>query len=78
MKVKQINHQSKRPVKGINCCQSANLSPPKKTRVKELIYMLRCPELFLTGCTSAEPASASFRQNEYSQINLINRYNKYG
>jgi hypothetical protein len=25
--------------------------------------MRRCPKLFLAGCTSAEPVSASFRQN---------------
>jgi hypothetical protein len=77
MKAKQMNYQSKRAVKRIDRCQSSNLSPPKKTSVKELIYMLRCPELFLAGCTSAEPVSASFRQNKYRQINLINRYNKY-
>ncbi len=33
--------------------------------------MHRRPEIFLAGCSSAEPASACFRQNKYSDISLI-------
>ena len=35
--------------------------------VKELL-MLRWSEIFLAGCTSAEPDSASFRQNKYNHL----------
>lgn len=32
--------------------------------------MRRCQELFLAGCTSAEPVCAWFRQNKYSEVNF--------
>jgi hypothetical protein len=35
--------------------------------VKELL-MLRWSEIFLAGCTSAAPDSASFRQNKYNHL----------
>jgi len=38
MQVKQMNQQSKLPGKNINRCWPANLSPPKETTVKELVY----------------------------------------
>lgn len=39
MKARQKNNKSKPPGKPVNRCQSANLSPPKETTVKELIYV---------------------------------------
>lgn len=65
MKTKQISHCAKNTVKVLKRCLWANLSPPKVIDVKEQ-KMRRCPELFLAGCTSAEPVSASFRQNKYN------------
>ena len=67
MKTKQISHCAKRAVKVLERCLWANLSPPKVIDVKEQM-MRRCPELFLAGCSSAEPASASFRQNKCNKI----------
>lgn len=49
---------------------SGSLSPPgefMKHFVKELPHA-PIPEIFLTGCSSAEPVSACFRQNKYIHI----------
>lgn len=70
MKTKQRNNSAKSHYRPLCRCLSANLSPPEDTVVKEL-FMLRCPELFLAGCTSAEPVSASFRHSKY-KMNKIN------
>ncbi|MEJ7736982.1 MAG: hypothetical protein WKF97_20070 [Chitinophagaceae bacterium] len=73
MKVKPINNGTKASGKPVNRCLAANLSPPENSTVKELKICLRCPELFLAGCTSAEPVSASFRQNKYIMNNINNK-----
>ena len=70
MKVRQVNNNAKLLQRHVNRCLAANLSPPEKLTIKELKYMLRCLEIFLAGCSSAEPVSASFRQNKYSFINV--------
>jgi len=36
--------------------------------------MLRCPEIFLAGCTSAAPDSASFRQNKDNDLSYKSIY----
>ena len=68
MKVRQLNNKAKLLRRHVNRCLAANLSPPEEITVKELKYMLRCPKIFLAGCSSAEPVSASFRQNKYNFI----------
>jgi|GEM_PF-6253308 len=73
---KQKNNSAKPHCKPLYRCLSANLSPPEDITIKEL-YMLRCPELFLAGCTSAEPVSASFRHNKYNVNNINYNKNKY-
>ncbi len=70
MKVRHVNNKAKLLDRHVNRCLAANLSPPEEMTVKELKYMLRCPEIFLAGCSSAEPVSASFRHNKYSFINV--------
>lgn len=67
MNLKPKDKPVKRAVKHDKRSQSSNLSPPKSLMSKNK-QMRRCPELFLAGCTSAVPASASFRQNKCSEI----------
>ena len=67
MNLKQTDKTFKLAVKHYKRSQSSNLSPPKSLMSKNK-QMRRCPELFLAGCTSAEPASASFRQNKCNKI----------